>query len=500
MAFTGTKINTLYYNDLHSSIKYVDTFLEEQDEFYRQNPNDINITLCGGDMFLDENSNNEIVAEKLGPKTDAISVGNHDLEQGENLARTIDKYNLQGKFLSTNLKYTKPTPLSKIPKSKIIEKQGEKIGIIGVSPFDFNHITFMNPKTDFIKVRPFDETIKIIKNEVKKLEQNGIDKIFLLAHTGNQSKSGDIDYYKELAKIGGIDVIIGGHDHNETDRWETSERGEPVKIVATGKTPTKHFGENLDVFGILNLEFDNNGALIKEKCTNTFEAITNNGTPQTGETIFTLDRPLKRSNPLFGHSEIGNIIADSSLWYVNTYSDAEPADIAFVNAGTIRDNFDDPYVTKADINSALPFTTSTLIKTTLTKKQIIDTLNWCALSTSFCKVTPGLMQVAGLEYTIKPDLKVTSVHILNSDGTIKVDLDKCDDDEKFTVVYDIFLTTGVAGLSEMKKDLANDSDIEYFDASRQDALYEYLTTCPKLQNYKFPRIHKIEVPIGCGLE
>jgi hypothetical protein len=97
-------------------------------------------------------------------------------------------------------------------------------------------------------------------------------------------------------------------------------------------------------------------------------------------------------------------------------------------------------------------------------------------------------------------LKVTSVHILNSDGTIKVDLNKCDEEEKFTVVYDVFLTTGVAGLSEMKKDLENDTDIEFFDASRQDSLYEYLTTCPKIQNYKLTRIHKVEVPIGCSLE
>ena len=164
MTFTGTKINTLYYNDLHSSIRYVDTFLEEKDEFYRQNQGAINITLCGGDMFLDENSNNEIVAAKLGPQTDAISVGNHDLEQGEHLATIINKYNLQDKFLSTNLRYTKPTQLSEIPKSKIIEKQGERIGVIGVSPFDFNHITFMNTLTEFIRVRPLDETIKIIKN------------------------------------------------------------------------------------------------------------------------------------------------------------------------------------------------------------------------------------------------------------------------------------------------------------------------------------------------
>ncbi len=497
MTFTGTKINTLYYNDLHSSIKYLDTFNEYQDKFYKENSEDINITLSGGDIFLDENRNNEIVAQKLGPTTDTFVVGNHDLEQGEKLSTIIDKYELNNKLLTCNLEFSKPTKLNELASSKIITKKGEKIGVIGVSPFDFNHITFMNDKTDFIKVKPLDETISIIKNEVKKLEKKGINKIFLLAHTGNQSKSGDVDYYKELAKIGGIDVIIGGHDHNETDRWEVSKRGEPVKIVATGKTPTKHFGENLDVFGILSLEFDKNGVLIKEKCTNKFQNLTNNGTPQNGKTVFTLDRPLAKSNPLLEHSEIGNLIADSNLWYVNTHTSEEPADFAFVNPGTIRDNFDDTYVTNADINSALPFTSSTLIKTTLTKEQIINTLNWCAESTSFGKVSPGIMQVAGLEYTVKPDLTVESVHILNPDGSIKINLDNCDNSEEFSVVYDVFLATGVAGLKDLKKDLENDSNIEFFDASRQDALYKYLTKCPQIQDYKTERIHKIKSPITC---
>jgi 5'-nucleotidase len=387
-----------------------------------------------------------------------------------------------------------------IKKSTIVEVKGEKIGLVGASPVDmFERATHPDYHKDCY-VDDLEETIEDIQEEVDELKEQGINKIFLLAHTGNHSKSDNIDYYKEFAKIGGIDVIIGGHDHNQTDRWEVSDRGEPVKIVATGKTPTKPFGENLDEFGILNLEFDDNGTLIKDKCKNFFHPLTNNGTPQNGETVFTLDKPLKKSNALFGHSEIGNIIADSNLWYVNANTNGRPADISLVNAGTIRDNFDDPYVTKADINSALPFTTSTLIKTTLTKKQIIDTLNWCALSTSFGKVAPGMMQVAGLEYTVKPDLSVTSVHILNSDGSIKVDLDKCDDNENFTVVYDVFLATGVAGLTEMKKDLEKDPNIEFFDASRQDALFDYLTTCPKIQDYRPTRIHKVELPVGCKIE
>ena len=109
------------------------------------------------------------------------------------------------------------------------------------------------------------------------------------------------------------------------------------------------------------------------------------------------------------------------------------------------------------------------------------------------------MQVSGLEYTVKPDLTVEAVHILNPDGSIKVNLDNCKDDEEFTVVYDIFLTTGVAGLKDLKKDLENDPNIEFFEASRQDALYKYLTKYPQILDFETERIHKTEAQITCSV-
>ena len=67
----------------------------------------------------------------------------------------------------------------------------------------------------------------------------------------NAHKTEDIDFTVLLTHIGfdddkklaaaldprwGVDVIIGGHDHQEVDKWTTSELGEPVKIIATGRT------------------------------------------------------------------------------------------------------------------------------------------------------------------------------------------------------------------------------------------------------------------------
>ncbi len=80
-----------------------------------------------------------------------------------------------------------------------------------------------------MKVASIDETEDSVRAEVRALEGQGIDKILLLAHTGNSSQDG-VMYYERFANIGGVDVIVGGHDHLEFDRWLTSERGEPVSL------------------------------------------------------------------------------------------------------------------------------------------------------------------------------------------------------------------------------------------------------------------------------
>lgn len=489
--FLGTKINTIYYNDLHGQTKHIDSFIEEQDSFYKEKKDDVNLTLCGGDMFLDKNSNNNIVAKRLGERTDAICTGNHDIESGNYFNSLIEKYNMQNKWLSANIKFTKPTPLKQnLSKSIILNKGNEKIGIIGVSPLDFNNISFMNNNTNFIEVENLDDTISSIKTEVKNLENQKIDKIFLLAHTGEYGKNGE-EYYDEFAKIGGIDVIIGGHDHREVDKWKTSERGEPVKIVSTGRNKTHDFGENLDYIGELELEFDDDGVLINKECRNSITKLEERiPVNRKEDAIFTLSSPAIRSDALQGHSETGNIIADSNLWYVNQHTKGKKADFAFVNSGTIRGNFDNINVTENDIQSIVPFTSSTLIKTDLSKKQIIETLNWCAKSTTFTKVVPGIMQVSGMEYTINDDLTVSDVHILDEDGGIKYNLDDFNDDDKFCAVYDIFLATGPVGLTELLKDCENEQEVEKFDASRQTALTEYFKNSSNIKDYKGVRVHR----------
>lgn len=486
--FLGTKVNTLFYNDSHGSIAYIDSFLNAQKDFYKNNQSTTNLTMSGGDVFITTNPNNETIAKKLCSKADAIGLGNHDIEGGEHLAHLIQKYALKGKMLASNLLFKRSCEMEReVCPSTIIEKNGEKFGVIGVSPFEFRELCFSTSENDFFEVKPLNETLKIVKDEVKKLQQQGINKIFLLAHTGQSTDEG-IDFYNEFASIDGIDVIIGGHDHLEVDRWAKSESGEPVKIVATGKALNNDFRENLNMYGILELDFDDDGVLIKQNTKTTFKTLKEvQEAPDTTPIVATIAEPLMKGNILLGHSEVGNIVADSNLWYVNSRTKTKKADFAFVNAGTIRANLNQREVSEKDIQEVVPFVSQKLIKTTLTKKQVIETLNWCAESSTFKKVTPGVMQVANMTYTINPDATVSDVKVLNDDGSVKYELDKLDDDFELTVVYDDFLATGVAGLSELVKDVEMDRNIEIYDVTRQGALKDYLINAT-IRDCKTPRI------------
>ena len=256
---------------MHENVENLDSFITGRDEFYKTNPNGTNLTLAGGDIFNRFPQNERIVSNFVKNYVDATATGNRDLEKGKRLSKSIKKYGLQDKFVGTNVYYTDNNPLqNQIVKTKVVNG----IGIIGLAPVDYK-ARIKKKGNKGIKTEDLERTIQTVTDEVNKFEKQGTNKIFILAHTGefsghSQFDRHDIDYYKKLSEISGVDVIIGGHDHRQTDRWETTKRGEPVKIVSTGWAKDKSFGADLDSFGEMSLVFDKNGVLQKDKCKNEF--------------------------------------------------------------------------------------------------------------------------------------------------------------------------------------------------------------------------------------
>lgn len=486
--YGNSEINVLYFNDVHSKSRNVRSFKTAVDIFDKENQDNLNLKLAGGDINMDKSLKPNMLILKLMDLIglDASSIGNHDMEGGDYWAQAIENIKPKFKFLSSNLSFTKDNPIEKnVAKSMIINRKGENIGIVGASSFEAMDLMLRAPFNNYIDVLNFDKTLIAVKNEVKKLEKQGINKIFLLAHTGKTSKEG-IDFYEKLAKIGGIDVIVGGHDHKEFDLWYLSNRNEPVKVLSAGKAHDKDIlGEDLDSFGIFKAVFDDNGILIPDECQNEVK-ITHDYSESaivtdleeeylnSSKVVSSTDVDLVCKNRTTEENPVADIAADSALWIVNKETKGKKAQLAIVNAGTIRGDFHKGDITVGMISQALPLTVNTLIKADLTKKELIDALEWSAKSTTFDKIAPGVMQVSGLKYTIDKDKRVKDVCLVNEDGSLGEKLDNESDDKKYTVVYDVFLMTGPAGLKSLKKD-PDDKNIEYYSYSRQDALIEYLS-------------------------
>ena len=94
ITFESTKINTLYFNDLHSSTEYLSAFDCACDVFEKESTADVNLILSGGDIFLDEANSNSKVAKMIASRLDATAIGNHDIGNGEELSYLISKLNM----------------------------------------------------------------------------------------------------------------------------------------------------------------------------------------------------------------------------------------------------------------------------------------------------------------------------------------------------------------------------------------------------------------------
>ncbi len=84
----------------------------------------------------------------------------------------------------------------------------------------------------------------------------GVNKIVAITHIGYDDNPAVDNDLNLAAQVEGIDVIVGGHSHTQLDK--------PVVVDADG-TPTiivQAYQYN-EFLGTLDVEFDNNGVVVK---------------------------------------------------------------------------------------------------------------------------------------------------------------------------------------------------------------------------------------------
>ena len=376
------------------------------------------------------------------------AVGNHELDtKQKDFVDTANKFN--GNYFALNLKQARiededaeeveeqeRTQLDKvIKKSAIVEVKGEKIGLLGTAPVDLaERITHPSYHSD-CNVDALEDSIEDIQEEVDNLRSQGVNKIVLLSHLGNERD-------RIVAQnTEGIDVIIGGHTHElirdikEGENLLYSKNGEPVILTEAGK--------NGNYFGELNLVFDKDGVITKAQ-NNLGEArqfpknminqyIINQilGEPEVVGFIKSVTPPPLT---LIEENAHANFMCDAMRHELGV-------DIAIWNNSGTRSFFQEGIIDSRDIKDIAPFEDRISVAD-VSEKKLVDMFKHTIETTYRTHGNkPGLLAVSGLHYTVNPkEGKLTAMSFVdNNNIEHPINIENPREDKLYKVAQDSFM-------------------------------------------------------------
>ncbi|MGC4025048.1 MAG: 5'-nucleotidase C-terminal domain-containing protein [Mesorhizobium sp.] len=437
-SFADYTLNILHINDWHSRIesnnKYESTcsaeeetkneciggaarlitaINQERDKLKGQNV----LLLNGGDNFQGSlfytTYKGKAEAEFLNQmKFDAMTVGNHEFDDGEDaLAPFLDV--IQFPVLSANVQASAASKVGdRIKPSIVLEVGGQKIGIIGAVTTDTPEIASPGPNITI------EDDIATITAEVKKLQAEGVNKIIALTHVGYPRD-------KELiAKIPGVDVVVGGHSHSLLSNTDAKAEGPYPTMIDNPdgyKVPVTQAASYSKYLGEFQVVFDDNGVVKEAKGDPIFldstikpdegvlKRIAELGAPiealkntEVSETTAVIDG--SRDNCRARECEMGDMVSDAILDRVKD----QGVTIVFQNGGGLRSSIDQGVVTMGEVLTVLPFQ-NTLATFELSGKDIV-----ASLEAGVSEIEEGkgkFPQVAGLKYSFDKSVKANEGRI-----------------------------------------------------------------------------------------
>ncbi len=442
--------------------------------FFNNVPDDkiIKFKVAPGDIFIGANPNNNLVASNFIKwcKFDAITPGNHefDVPNASNLNQLLTNANT--KILAANVKVKNGSALTgRFEASIVIDRGGEKFGLIGISPSDMMERVKTNDSLSDIEVQDVNTTIATVQNEVNKLKSQGINKIILLSHSGLSNDR------KIARETDGVDIIFSAHTHDLLKDIEQgknllySKTSEPVVITQAGK--------NGEYAGVLNVDFDKDG-IIRKVQNNVIPTEPYNrplhvkdcveqiiGKPEVVGKVNTAV-PLPK-NILIEDNPHGNLIADAMRYELNT-------DIAILNAGNIRGSF----TSGAKVDSRLladisPFEDKMMILN-LSEKQIVDAIK-VGLEKSFNTKgnKPGILLMSGMKYTCNKKGELLKLEFIDKNNqSHAIDVNYPSETKKYTVAADDFFATG--GDNYLPSNPNPDFVLQTFDFDKNKIACDYI--------------------------
>ncbi|MXQ09605.1 multifunctional 2',3'-cyclic-nucleotide 2'-phosphodiesterase/5'-nucleotidase/3'-nucleotidase [Alphaproteobacteria bacterium GH1-50] len=349
------------------------------------------------------------IMNKLG--FDAMAVGNHEFNNGpEGLASFVEK--VEFPVLMSNADISMEAALSGlIQKSVVIEKAGERIGIVGVTPRNNDELSSPGPNIIFTDPSP------AIQAEVDRLTEEGINKIIVLSHSGFAT---DLVIAQNTTNV---DLIVGGHTNTFLSNTDDGADGPyPERMNGVPIVQAYAFGKYL---GELQLTFDDGGNVIEAVGEPILIDASVAEDAETKARIAELAEPLDeirnrvvaqsagfiegdRSVCRVEECAMGNLVADAMLDRVKDLG----IDIAFANSGGIRSSIDEGEVTMGEVMTVLPFQ-NTLATFSASGQTLIDALENGVSQVE--EVAGRFPQVAGMTFTwdpsAEPGSRIVSVEV-----------------------------------------------------------------------------------------
>lgn len=496
-ALADYELNILHINDLHSRIEPINKFdstctppEQEKNECFggiarvKAAIDARRAALAGGNvLILDAGDQfqgslyytsykSAPIAEFMnGIGFDAMAIGNHEFDDGpEELAKFIEA--LKFPLISGNTLAGLDSPLADTFKGYVVkELGGEKVAVVSVLATDTDETS--SPGDRIL----FGDEIAYLKEAVKEIEGQGVNKIVLLSHVGYGRD-------KEIAAaVDGIDVIVGGHSHTYLSSTDDKASGPYPTLVkapngvevpiVTAYAYSKYLGE-------LKVTFDDNGVV--KASSGAPVLLDNTITPDAGfaARVAELGKPLEelrqkeigstagvidgsRDNCRARECTMGNLVADALLDRVKD----QGISIAIQNGGGLRASIDQGTVTMGEVLTVLPFQNS--IATFQLKGEDVV----AALENGLSQIEEAagrFPQVAGLKYTFdrsKPaGSRVVSVEVKEGDGFKPLDREKL-----YGVVSNNYMRAGGDGYKVFATKGVNAYD---FGPSLEDAVAAYI--------------------------
>lgn len=330
-------------------------------------------------------------------------------------------------YVAANTRYA-GSGESVLPPYRILERDGARVGFIGVTTMDTPKI--VQPKA--VGRFRFLDISDTVNRYAAELQAEGVEAIVVLAHAGGAQLGPDEavgEVFDETEQMtDAVDVVVAGHTHNKLNLRVGSKL-----VVEAGKYGTAFSSVDLKIDRATGdvtrsaaeiLTTDNAGMEPDPAVSALVEERRREVAPISERVVGTAAGDVKAAETEAGESALGDLVADSERA-------AADADLAFVISGGLREDISAGPVTYGDLFSVQP-QEDRLVKMTLTGREVYEELER--------QLEDGghPMQVSGLRF-VYDSSKPTGPRVLSAtlpDGT------PLDRDADYTVVVKGFLADG----------------------------------------------------------